>query len=275
MNIIFCFALKENMLFLKAVDYYLYCLERQTGNLTNCPGLGEGALYHKTIIHGEIHHLSAAARIYSSSNLFWFNSSWDTQLLQLHPSDLYPQRVHLIPVYPQQESVCVRTTCVCMCQNAFNGRSIVSRPVCFPFATQLHGHLIWSSRGQITLHQWTVVFKPTRPRWSFTERAIFRSVPQDQNKTLASTKGGTFVFALVLLWELYLYSRETNVTTSLSARHDTSGLDTCHVVLPFILFMRPSPCPHQGHCKLPLYCHWAESIVSYQTPEAPPPWRQR
>lgn len=112
MNIIFCFALKENMLFLKAVDYYLYFLERQTGNLTNCPGLGEGALYHKTIIHGEIHHLSAAARIYSSSNLLWFNSSWDTQLLRLHPSDLYLQRVNLIPVYPQQESVCVHHLCV-------------------------------------------------------------------------------------------------------------------------------------------------------------------
>lgn len=157
-----------------------------------------------------------------------------------------------------RECVCAPTcVCVCVCLNAFNGRSIVSRPVCFPIATQPRGHLIWSSRGQITPHQWTVVFKPTRPRWSFTERAIFRSGPQDRNKSRASTKGGSFVFALVLLWELYLYSRETNVTTSLSARHERFVLILYFVYAPLPL---PTPRPLQAPTVLSLgRIHWVLS----------------
>lgn len=104
----------------------------QTGNLTNCLGGG----FSPAIIHEEIHHFQRRLRIYSSSNLLWFKTLWDTQLPQLHPGDLCSQHENLIPVCPQQACVCV-----CVWQNAMKGRLIEARTACF---SQCHKTGQWS-----------------------------------------------------------------------------------------------------------------------------------
>lgn len=109
MNIFFSFLKRTRFFFQTRRLLPLFCWEtnRQFDKLGGV-GVGVG-LHHKTITHEEIHHHSAAAAgINSSSNLFWFYSSWDLLLLWLHPSDLYPQRVNLI-------SMCLQQVCVCVC----------------------------------------------------------------------------------------------------------------------------------------------------------------